>query len=228
MAYFPVFTRADRDLEAPLLDINYGWGDRIQLKCQTPYVWDNDGSARYRGGMGNTLLGVKWRFFQQSREGGWNISTYPQVEINNPDHSYARGLVELGPRFLLPIEITKTFGPLEANLEVGYWLNRQSPDGRILGLAFGHQFTRRFEGLAEVYDEVLLGGGARSTTFDFGGRYEFHKGLLLIFMAGRSFSDFSGRNSGQPSFIAYVGLKLKITKAPTNTRPNPPLGIPQM
>src|SRR4029077_7489805 len=112
MAYFQVFTREDRDIEAPLLDINYGWGDRIQLKCQTPYIWNKDGETRYRGALGNTLLGVKWRFYQQSRKGGWNISTYPQVDINNPDNSYARGLVELGPRLLLPIEITKTFGPL--------------------------------------------------------------------------------------------------------------------
>jgi hypothetical protein len=228
MAYFPVFTREDRDIEAPLLDINYGWGDRIQLKCQTPYIWNKDGETRYRGALGNTLLGVKWRFYQQSREGGWNISTYPQVDINNPDNSYARGLVELGPRLLLPIEITKTFGPLEANLEVGYWLNRRSPDGRILGLAFGHQFTRRFEGLAEVYDEVILGRPERSTTFDFGGRYEFHRGLLFIFMAGRSFSEFSGRNSGQPSFIAYVGLQVQITKGPKKKRPNPPPGFPHM
>src|SRR5262249_55419547 len=136
------------------------------------------------------------------------------------------GLVELGPRFLLPIEVTKTFGLLEANLEVGYWFNKKAPNGRILGLAFGHQVTKRFEALGEVYDTVILGGQERATTFDFGGRFEFHRGLLLIFMAGRSFGDFSGRNSGQPAFIAYVGLQVQITRGPRKKRPNPAPGIP--
>src|SRR5689334_5792934 len=47
-AYFQVLTRDDRKIQAPLLDINYGLGDRIQLKCQTPFIWENDGDGRYR------------------------------------------------------------------------------------------------------------------------------------------------------------------------------------
>jgi hypothetical protein len=82
--------------------------------------------------------------------------------------------------------------------------------------------------LCEVYDDVLLGGIQRSTTFDFGGRYEFHRGLLFIFMAGRSFGNFSGSASGQPSFIAYAGLQVQVTRRPRKKRPNPPPGIPHL
>ena len=226
IAYAPVFINVERFIQAPLLDINYGLGDRIQLKYQVAYVWESDGGASYRGAVGNSLLGVKWRFYQQNREGGWNVSTYPQLELNNPDDSSARGLVEPGPRLLLPIEVTRTFGPLEANFEVGYWINKRRPNGRILGLAFGHQFTKRFEGLAEVYDDARLGGGERATTFDFGGRYEFHHGLLVLFMAGRSFGYFSGAGSGQPSFLAYAGLQVQVTRGPRKKRPHPAPGIP--
>jgi hypothetical protein len=215
-----VFIREQRFVQAPLLDVNYGLGDRIQLKYQASYIWGNDGIGRYRGAMGNSLIGVKWRYYQQSREGGWNVSTYPQLEINNPGDSYARGLVELGPRFLLPVEVTRKFGPLDVNFEGGYWFNRRAANERILGLAFGHQFTKRFEGLAEVYDDVLLGGTLRSTTFDFGGRYEFHHGLLFLFMAGRSFGEFSGRTSGQPYFIGYFGLQVQLTHGPRKKHPN--------
>jgi hypothetical protein len=227
-ASMPIFNRLDRDTLAPLLDINYGLGDRIQLKYQIAYLWDSNNGGTFRGAPGNSLMGVKWRFYEQRREGGWNISTYPQLELNNPDDSYARNLVELGPRFLLPVEVTRTFGPLEANLEVGYWFNKRSSNERILGLAFGHQFTRRFEGLGEIYDDVLLGGTQRSTTFDFGTRYEFHRGLLLLFMAGRSFGNFSGAASAQPYFIAYVGLQVQVTHGARKKRPNPPLGIPHL
>ena len=139
-----------------------------------------------------------------------DISTYPQVEVNNPDNSLPRGLVDRGPRFLLPVEITKVFGPVEPNFEVGYWWTREPSNERILGLAVGREFTKRFEGLSEIYDDVVLGGTARSTTFDIGGRYEFHKGLLILFMAGRRIIG-SGPVNGQPSLIGYFGLQIQLS-----------------
>jgi hypothetical protein len=201
----------EREIEAPLLDINYGLGDRIQLKYEVPYLFDSDEGAPYRCALGNSLIGVKWRFFQEGDETGWNISTYPQLEVNNPFVGASRGLVERGPRFLLPLEITKVVGPVEVNFEGGYWFTQDASNERILGLAVGHQFTKRFEGLAEIYDDVVLGGTARSTTLDIGGRYEFHKRLLILFMAGRGLMG-SGRLNGQPSFIGYLGLQLQLTR----------------
>ena len=207
----------ERGIEAPLLDINYGLGDRIQLKYEVAYLFDSDGGAPYRRAVGNSLIGVKWRFFQKSDEKGWNISTYPQLEVNNPFNSEAHGLVDRGPRFLLPVEITKVFGPVEVNFEGGYWFSQDASNERILGLAFGHQFTKRFEGLAEIYDDVVLGGTARSTTLDIGGRYEFHKGLLINFMAGRRIIGSSAVN-GQPSLIAYVGLQVQLARDKASKR----------
>jgi hypothetical protein len=214
-----ILSREDRAIQGPLLDINYGVGDRIQLKYQAAYIWDSDGIGKFRGAVGNSLMGVKWRFYEEHREGGWNVSTYPQIEINNPDDSYKRGMVELGPRFLLPVEVTRSFGSLDVNLEVGYWFNKKASNERILGLAFGHQCTQRLECLAEVYDDVLLGGPERATTFDFGGRYQIHRRLLLLFMAGRSFGDFSGRHTNQPYFISYFGLQVQITHGPRKRGP---------
>jgi hypothetical protein len=213
------WSNTQRELQSPLLDINYGLGDAIQLKYQVPYLFASDGGGPFKGGLGNSLLGVKWRFYQRS-ETGWHISIYPQLELNNPDNSNTRQIVDKGPRFLLPLEVSKEFGPLEVNFEAGYWFAKRTPDNqspreRILGLAFGHQFTRRFEGLCEFYDDVLLGGGDRSVTFDVGGRYEFRKGLLLLLMAGRGL----GRVQGQSvSFIGYFGLQVQITHGPKKRR----------
>jgi hypothetical protein len=201
----------EREFEAPLLDINYGLGDRVQLKYELPYLFDSDEGAPYRGAIGNSLMGVKWRFFQQADEKGLRISTYPQLEFNNPSNSVARGLVDRGPRFLLPLEISKGFGPVEVNFEGGYWFTRDGSNERILGLAVGRQFTKRFEALAEIYDNVVLGGTARSTTVDIGGRYELNKSLLINFMAGRRIIG-SGIVNGQPSSIAYLGLQVLLTR----------------
>src|ERR1700759_3312064 len=50
------------EIGAPLLDINYGVGERIQLKYQAQYnvLLPENGGAR--SGMGNSLAGIKWRF----------------------------------------------------------------------------------------------------------------------------------------------------------------------
>jgi hypothetical protein len=214
------WSRPERELELPLLDINYGLGDRIQLKYEVPYLFDSDNGAPFRTGLGNSRLEVKWRFYEQRSEAGWHISTYPQLELNNPTDSDTRQLVDRGPRFLLPVEVTKEFGPLEVNFEGGYWFTKQTqgnraPRERLLGLAFGHQFNRRFEGLCEFYDDVLLGGGDRATIFDVGGRYEFRKGLLLLFMAGHSLGRIGGQSS---SVIGYFGLQIQITHGPKKRR----------
>lgn len=210
------WSNTERELQAPLLDINYGLGDRIQLKYQVPYLFDSDNGERFTGSFGESLLGVKWRFYEQSTETGWHISTYPQLELNTSNDADAFN--EL--RFLLPVEVTKVFGPLRVNFEGGYWFAKQTPGNqspreRILGLAFAHQFNRRFEGLCEFYDDVLLGGAERSDTFDVGGRYEFRKGLLLLFMAGRG----AGKANGERiSFIGYFGLQVQITHGPKKHR----------
>jgi hypothetical protein len=210
------WSNMERELQVPLLDINYGLGDRIQLKYQVPYLFDSDGGAPFKGTFGNSLLGVKWRFYQQSDENGWHISTYPQLELNTSNDADAFK----GPRFLLPVEVTKVFDSVEVNFEGGYWFTKRTPDNRsprerILGLAFGHQFNRRFEGLCEFYDDVLLGGGNRSDTFDIGGRYEFRKGLLLLFMAGHGVGSARGQSV---SFIGYFGLQVQITRGPKKRR----------
>jgi hypothetical protein len=47
----------EREIEAPLLDINYGLGDRIQLKYEVPYLFDSDQGAPYLSALGNSLIG---------------------------------------------------------------------------------------------------------------------------------------------------------------------------
>jgi hypothetical protein len=94
-------SKSGRELESPLLDINYGLGDRIQLKYEVPYLFDSENGAPFKRGIGNSLLGVKWRFYEQSNETGWRISTYPQLELN------PSALDAPTARFLLPLEVVQ-------------------------------------------------------------------------------------------------------------------------
>src|SRR5215204_3086792 len=55
-------SREERAFEAPLLDINYGLGDHIQLKFEAAYLVLDERDAGPVGGLANSLVGVKWRF----------------------------------------------------------------------------------------------------------------------------------------------------------------------
>ncbi len=53
----------------PILDVNYGAGDRVQLNFQIPYLFSSSNGGPLAGGLGNSLAGVKWRFFQNEGKG---------------------------------------------------------------------------------------------------------------------------------------------------------------
>src|SRR3954469_11588931 len=91
----------ERASELPLIDVNFGIGDRWQLKYEVPYLRLSEDGESSVSGLGNSEIGVKWRFFDAG-EKGLSVSIYPQLAFNNPgSHSDARGLVEHGSAFIL-------------------------------------------------------------------------------------------------------------------------------
>ncbi len=190
------------EYEVPQLDINYGYGNRLQLKYQVPWVLQSEEGVPRRDGLGKSLLGVKWRFFEDEKH-GIELSTYPQLEVNNPNRSVQRGLAEPGVRFLLPLEVVKKVGSFDLNGEAGYWFPQYGPGAWILGLAVGRQMNQRLELLGEIYDFQTARPGEQDTTFDGGGRLKLKGPLVLLFMAGRAFNP----GAIQSRFIGYVGMQ---------------------
>ena len=200
----------ERLYETPLLDINYGLGERVQVKFEIPWVIRTGDSAPTKAGLGDSLVGFKWRFYE-NKERAFEISAYPQCEFNNPNSSADRGLVDRGVRFLLPIEATKTIGPLDFNAELGYRITQYGSNEWIAGLAAGRQVKPRLELLAELYNSGKTDGTEHDTSFGLGGRLKLREHLLLLFMAGRSFPD---AGTEGPHLVAYGGLQFQIaTKA---------------
>ena len=211
----------ERVYEAPLLDFNYGVGDRIQLKYEIPWVIRTAESEPTKAGLGNSLVGFKWRFYENKNR-AFEISVYPQCEFNNPNSSADRGLVERGVRFKLPVEATKTIGPLNFNAEVGYLFTQYGSDEWIAGLAAGRQVKARLELLAEIYNSGKTDWTEHDISFDFGGRFKIREHLLLLFMVGRSFPE-SGTEG--PHLVGYGGLQFQI---PKNWRTRKiPVGVPE-
>jgi hypothetical protein len=147
--------------ETPDIDMNYGWGDRIQLKYELPMAVATDPDNTTRAGLGESLLGIKWRPYEYHTKGEpksdenllFSLGTYPQASINNPTSAVRRGIVENGPQYYLPLEFTAKWGPLDFNGEVGHWFgNRLVPSRWGRGLIAGHEFNDRTELYAEIYD----------------------------------------------------------------------------
>jgi len=213
--------------EVPNIDLNYGVGHRVQLKFEMPLsVAETRGDdAHVAAGPGNSLLGVKWRFYAHhpksegvkppgERESTFGLSVYPQLLLNNPTRSVDRGIVDPGPQFLLPVEGSAILGPIRLSGELGYWFtNKDAPRSWIRGVVVGHEFRKNTELYAEFSDQKEVGGtdlkpALRETTLGVGERVPItpEGRFRLIGMAGHSVVPATPTN-GQPGWIAYVGIQ---------------------
>ena len=204
----------DRELEAPLLDINYGLGKRIQLKFEIPFVIQGANGAPTKSGLGNSDFGVKWRFYENPQL-GLDISTYPQLEFNNPTGSARRGIVDAGVRMLLPLEATKKLGPVDLDGELGFAFHQTGANDWIAGVAFGRSVTPRWELMGEFYATARTEGSDHETTVDAGTRYRLFRPIVLIMMVGRTVRP---GDPSEPHFIGYGGLQFQFS---TKKHPEP-------
>lgn len=247
---------SDGDYDLPSLDLAYGLGSRIQLKYELPWVLSEvrpteateDGIAspeHLRGGLGNSVLGAKLRFYphapgdswlwhksKEKREGAemgeeeptFAASIFPRIAISNPTKSVSRGVVQHGPNLLLPLELGMRLGPMRLNGEAGYQLgNHDIPQSWVRGLMLGHDFRRGTQAYVEVYDRQdanRLEGSMkrRDTSIEMGGRQPLdrHKRVLLLLMGGRSFQSVALERS-QPSWVAYVGIRVVLGSEETRS-----------
>ncbi len=189
--------------ELPLLDANYGVGDRVQLKMETPYEVDTRGDRH--SGVGNGLVGVKWRFFDDGDD-GWKLSTYPQVQFNYPGISSTRnGLAERGVGYFLPIEAQRDFGRLEFGVEGGRWL-RPGDDSWTGGVVLGTDMTERWEVMAETRDERLVDAARDELLVNVGSRVKLSSKFNLLISVGRDVHNTIDRPA---DLLLYVGLQLQ-------------------
>jgi hypothetical protein len=183
--------------------VNYGWGERIQLKLKPRAVVVGEPGAGAKAGAGNLQLGVKWRFLDQ-REHGLSLSVYPQADINPPGNSVERGLVAEGQRFFLPVQVQRTFGPTKVYAEAGYiWREGQS-DEWALGLAAEHSLHRRFRLVGELRAVAQRGFRDHERFFNVGFKWQLHERWTLLVSAGRTLHEPRGESSG---VLSYLGLQ---------------------
>lgn len=213
--------------QVPNIDINFGLGNALQLKFELPLaVTESRGPAgQVYGGLGNSLLGVKYRFYAHhtrrekeqppaERESNFALSVYPQLALNNPTNSVARQIVDPGPEALLPLEAKVILGPIRISGEIGYWLTKGDvPNSWIHGVVMGHEFKKDTELYMEVYDQREASGKPRvaETSVGLGGRMPIVQSgrFRLIGMGGHDVATYPG---GRSAWIAYIGIQFLSDK----------------
>jgi hypothetical protein len=193
--------------QVPQIDLNFGVGERIQLTFEIPYELETASGQPVRAGWSNAYPGIKWRFVDQGEE-GWQVSTFPQIETAASPTAVKRGLAGFGPRYLLPVEVARKWGPLDVDVEAGYYFPGSGPRERILGLVTGRAVTERLELDAEIYDDRAYDPTSHVTTLDMGARYKLGRGFIALFMAGRGIS---GIAQVQPEFVGYIGIQILLS-----------------
>jgi hypothetical protein len=206
LGYMPFFYSNQSVSHTPDVDINFGIGDRIQLTYENAWLRVQQPSSATKFGVGQSNPGVKWRFYDAG-EDGLSISVFPQFFLNNPNDAVRRGITSPNDSFLLPVEFSKKFGPVDVDYEIGYQFVRKGPDGWLTGLVVGHEFTPKLEIDAEFYYQGTFHPSESLPTIDFGARYKLHKPIILLLMAGRSLEP---TRPNQSYFVGYFGVQFLL------------------
>jgi hypothetical protein len=189
--------------DLPVIDLNYGVGDHIQLTLQTAPVILKRGDHGPIGGLGGTEAAVKWRFLDEEKS-GVDMSMFPRIIFNIAQSSARRDLAEEGTRFQIPFQISKTFGAFHADAEFGPLVGTVDRNEWLYGLVGGVDLTKTVMFMAELHGTARTNFTRDTLTLNFGLRQEFTKTRILIFSLGRELRD----AEAPLALVGYFGLQL--------------------
>jgi len=205
IAALGAFTPSQDLIQAPYFDINYGLGERIQLKVETGWVILHEGVST-RNGADTLLAGVKYRFLDEDTS-GVSVSTYPQFQFHHFFSSDDPELTTPGNEVLLPIELSKTLGSWVVNPEVGYIFATEVSHQVFYGVVLAYEQLKPWELLAEVHINTWLDGSGSSTLLNAGFRYAVSPKLNLIGALGHTVTE---PDSREQEIDAYLGVQLEL------------------
>jgi hypothetical protein len=198
--------RNESQVEAPLIDFNYGIGERIQVKFEIPWLIGTESSQPTQSGLGTLLLGFKYRFLDENPS-GIDASFYPQVDFATSAHARQAGLVPEGMELLLPVELQKDLGVISVNVEWGYLLREEAEEEWRWGIALGRKITEEIQILGEVHGESAKNFDRGQLVFNLGARIQLSHLNSILVSAGRGIR---GETRGEPGFIGYLGLQFNF------------------
>lgn len=189
-------------LALPDAELNYGYGETVQLMLGLPYVRVHDKGGGWSSGFGNFAAGAKWRFFEDA-ERGTALSIFPRVSWNAKSSTAARGLESRGYAIQLPLVMGYRKGDTGWYAEVGHNFVQQGPSEWLAGLKLLHQCLPQLECRVELEHTRVPRDGSQ-TTARIGGKWKFNEGLVLNASIGK---DVGGADEGRRGVVMYLGFQ---------------------
>jgi len=196
-------TRAGHwEVSLPDADINFGWGERIQLKLDVPWTFVHDSGERWKSGLGVGNAGVKWRFVD-IEDNGFSMSTYPQYLSGWLASSRNRGITTDEKQFFLPLEVATEAGEWGLDGEVGRNFVQHGANQWVVGGIAAHACGEDRECLFEVHEAHATHDS--HTLLNLGLHWKLSDSLVLLASAGR---EVGARSDEQQGFLFYLGIQV--------------------
>jgi hypothetical protein len=189
--------------DLPVIDLNYGVGEAIQLTLQGGPVLLKRSGHGLIGGLVGTEAAVKWRFLDEEKS-GFDVSMFPRVIFNITPSSVRRGLAEDGTRFQIPFQVAKTFGRFHADAEFGPLANIVGRSEWIYGIVGGAELAKTTMLMTELHGTSRMNFTRDVLTVNFGLRHQLTDARILIASIGHELRD----PDQARSFIGYLGVQL--------------------
>lgn len=197
--------------ELPVLDINYGVGENVQLKYEVPYVFSRDVQTDEAGnehtvrdhGLGHSTIGVKYRFYDND-ETNLSLAVYPQVEFRSPG-----GLAGEGTTWMLPVLLTKDFEHESITANANIEKTTGDPHAHVFaGFGVGTRLGDKLALLGEVVGQQLESSADHRVLLDVGLRFKIDEKQAFVGAVGLDFE----AGDGQRHHYATVGYQRFIGK----------------
>jgi hypothetical protein len=134
----------------PHFEINYGVVPNVQLHLIVPDAFASSGGETRQYGLGDTELGVKYRFVRENDHRP-QIGVFPLVEL--PTGNESRGLGSGHTQLFLPVWLQKSLGKWTTYGGGGYWVSPGlgNKNSWYVGDLVQYQLTKNFTPGAEIY-----------------------------------------------------------------------------
>jgi len=191
-------------IDAPAIDLNYGWGDHIQLTLQTSLAILKGSDQGAVAGIGGTEAAIKWHFLDQERN-IVDMSMFPRIIFNITQSSVRRGLSEDGTRFQIPFQLAKKFGPLGLDCEFGPLGSTVGRSEFLYGVVGGVEVSKKTSIMAEVAATSRMNFDQQTVTLNVGWRHKISEHCIWIASLGH---EVRSPTDEQLALVGYCGVQL--------------------
>ncbi len=203
---FYVFSSAVSDASGiagigPAFEFNYGAWPNVHLHIVMPLAFSKPNGGAFQSGYGDTELGVKYRFLEQT-EVLPDIGVFPFVEL--PTGNAAKGLGNGRSQCYLPLWLQKDIGNWTMYGGGGHWINPGAGNRNwdFSGLLVQYNFSADVFLGAEVFHQTPSTNTSPNLTgLHVGGGFPAFLDSQLIFSA-----DAGNGITSYKHFAYYVGI----------------------